>query len=244
MKTVAIRASATAIATLLASTAFAWNEGGGDQKEALGLAPDVLNGMEIFDSCAACHRSEGWGMEDGSSPQLAGQHRSVLIKQLTDIRSRKRGMPEGARCSSVLPDAITNVQDLADVAAYSEMLPMNPEWGKGPWGPETPEYAQGERIYKDNCSRCHGDAGMGNGEELLPRINGQHHEYLLRQLVLIRDGKRGNADRDMVKQIKGFTDEDMQLVINYVSWQQVPKDQLADFGTAEDRRIAGRGDRS
>ena len=32
----------------------------------------------------------------------------------------------------------------------------------------------------------------------------------------------------MAEQIKGFSDKDMQAVINYVSWQPVPKDQLAE----------------
>jgi hypothetical protein len=50
---------------------------------------------------------------------------------------------------------------------------------------------------------------------------------MVRQFEWIRDGKRRNANPDMVAQIKSFTDKDMQMVINYVSWHPVPKDQLA-----------------
>lgn len=51
---------------------------------------------------------------------------------------------------------------------------------------------------------------------------------MLRQFEWIRDGKRRNANLDMVEQIKGFTDKDMQAVISYVSWQPVPQEHLAE----------------
>jgi cytochrome c553 len=68
---------------------------------------------------------------------------------------------------------------------------------------------------------------MGDKEKYYPRINGQHYKYMLRQFEWIRDGKRRNANPDMVAQIKGFSDGDMKQVINYVSWHPVPPDQLA-----------------
>ncbi|RLW67438.1 MAG: cytochrome C, partial [gamma proteobacterium symbiont of Stewartia floridana] len=39
--------------------------------------------------------------------------------------------------------------------------------------------------------------------------------------------KRRNANPEMVEQIKNFSDKDMQMVINYVSRLQVPKELLA-----------------
>ena len=68
---------------------------------------------------------------------------------------------------------------------------------------------------------------MGDVEKFYPRINGQHYKYMLRQFEWIRDGKRRNANPEMVEQIKNFNDEDMQAVINYVSYIPVPADQLA-----------------
>jgi cytochrome c553 len=48
---------------------------------------------------------------------------------------------------------------------------------------------------------------------------------MLRQFEWIRDGKRRNANPEMVDQIKRFTDKDMQMVINWVSRIPVnPKD--------------------
>jgi cytochrome c553 len=50
---------------------------------------------------------------------------------------------------------------------------------------------------------------------------------MLRQFEWIRDGKRRNANPDMVKQIKGFSDKDMQMVINYTSRHLPPTADLA-----------------
>ena len=69
---------------------------------------------------------------------------------------------------------------------------------------------------------------MGNAEKFYPPINGQHYKYRLRQFEWIRDGKCRNANPDMVSQIKDFSDKDMQMAINYVSLQPVPKERLAE----------------
>ena len=106
-------------------------------------------------------------------------------------------------------------------------MPMDPEWGKGPYNELFPQYAHGKKLYEENCIKCHGETGMGDVEKFYPRINGQHYKYMLRQFEWIRDGKRRNANPDMVKQIEEFSDADMQNVINYASWIEVPKAQQA-----------------
>lgn len=219
-------AAATVFGLFLVHPAYAWNEGGGEQEEALSLTPDLENGMDVYEVCAACHLPEGWGMKEGTFPQLAGQHRGVLIKQLSDIRAKNRDNP--TMYPFALPASIGDAQALADVVAYIEKLPMNPDYGKGPWGPGTPEYEKGKQLYKDNCVECHGETGMGDVEKFYPRINGQHYNYMVRQFEWIRDGKRRNANPDMVKQIAEFSKDDMLQVINYVTHVPVPKEQLAE----------------
>jgi cytochrome c553 len=225
MKNTARQALAAAVSMLLSGSALAWNETGGEKDQAMHLKPNMENGMDVYEVCSACHLPEGWGLPDGTFPQLAGQHRSVLIKQLADIRALNRDNP--TMYPFALPEAIGDEQALADVTAYIEKLPMNPDHGKGPWGPDTPEFKAGEKLYADNCVQCHGDTGMGIEEKFYPRINGQHYNYMVRQFEWIRDGKRRNANPDMVKQIKEFSNDQMKLVISYVTWVPVPKDQLA-----------------
>lgn len=219
---------ASAIFTLgvvISFPSIAWNEGGGEQADAMKLTPDLENGMDVYEVCSACHFPEGWGTKDGTFPQLAGQHKEVLIKQLADIRARNRDNP--TMYPFALPESIGDAQALADVVAYIAKLPMNPDNGKGEWAEGTPEFEQGKKLYKDNCVKCHGDHGQGNKAKYYPRIDGQHYKYMLRQFEWIRDGKRRNANPDMVKQIKNFSDKDMKMVINYVSRIPVEKELLA-----------------
>ncbi|HBR99100.1 MAG TPA: cytochrome C [Gammaproteobacteria bacterium] len=206
-------------AVLLPVVAWAWNEGSEEQDEAMRLSPDLVNGKKVFEICTACHLPHGWGAEDGSFPLLAGQHRTVIIKQLADIRARNRDNPTMYPFS--LPDTIGGVQSIADVAAYIESLPARPENGKGPYAVGTAEYQMGKQLYQEHCVACHGEQGEGDSGLYYPKLNGQHYRYMLRQFEWIRDGKRRNANPAMEQQIRQFSDDEMKAVVNYVSYLPV-----------------------
>ncbi len=229
-----------------AGGALAWNEGGGEQDEALKILLDLKkrmpndpklkekvhkDGVAVYEVCSACHTTEGWGTKDGTFPQIAGQHDTVIIKQLADIRAGNRDNP--TMYPFALPKEIKNAAPevgggpyaIAVVAHYIYNLPMNPDNGKAPPGEANLE--RGKKLYEENCVRCHGAHGEGSEEKFYPRIQGQHYKYMLRQFEWIRDGKRRNANPDMVKQIKGFTDQDMKDVIGYTASIPVPRELLA-----------------
>ena len=191
---------------------------------ALQLTSNLENGKRVYKICAVCHAPEGWGLENGAYPQVAGQHNTVIIKQLADIRARNRDNPTMRPFTS--PSLLGGVQDLADVAAYIAQLPMTLENGKGPGH----DLELGKQLYQDNCTECHGDNGEGNREDHIPAIYGQHYRYLVRQFEWIKSGRRRNADAKMVKQIRGFRHQDVLAVMDYVSRLQPPAEKLAKEG--------------
>jgi cytochrome c553 len=189
-----------------------------ESEKAKGLVPDLKNGLEIYRDCAACHTPEGWGMTSGMVPQLAGQHRSVITKQLADIRAGYRTNRIMAPYASM--ESIGGAQAVADVSAYIDTLEISVQNGKG----SGDDLELGKRLYAENCVQCHGDRGQGDLEKRIPRIQSQHFGYLVTQFQLIRDGDRRNADPKMVEQIKDFDKREVDAVMDYVSRLEPPKE--------------------
>lgn len=192
--------------------------------EVLRLTPDVGNGRRVYLTCAVCHLPEGWGTADGTYPQIAGQLRTVIIKQLADFRAGNRDNPLMYPFS--VPSVLGGPQELADVAAYVAQLPMTPANGVGGGA----ALADGERIYREYCTDCHGDQGQGDEAKHIPAIAGQHFAYLLRQFEAIRTAARKNADSEMIKQVQNFTPEQEAAVLDYVARLRPPADKLAAEG--------------
>lgn len=193
-------------------------------EQALALSPDIANGLSIYRGCAMCHEPEGWGLTSGLVPQIAGQHRTVVIKQLADLRAGHRDSVVMIPYATV--EVVGGTQSVADVAGYVDTLEISTGTGKGPGD----NLELGEALYAEHCVRCHGAAGEGNAEEFVPRIQSQHYQYLVRQFEWIRDGKRRNANAEMVTQIANFEDVETQAVLDYVSRLEPPAELQAPAG--------------
>ncbi|OIP06542.1 MAG: cytochrome C [Betaproteobacteria bacterium CG2_30_59_46] len=200
----------------IASKGYVWNEQAGEKIEALKLRGDSVRGKDAYEVCGACHLPSGSGRPDGTFPQLAGQHATVIIKQIADIRGGLRDNP------TMYPFAVTlsNAQELADVATYIQTLCIPREHGMGSKNPAILKH--GEELYKKECTTCHGVTGAGDKAKFYPVLAGQHYKYMLRQVTDIRDGKRRNANPDMVKIVKKYSDHDLDSVVTYMSTLTMP----------------------
>ena len=149
------------------SKGYEWNEMIREEVEALALEGDVVYGENAYEVCGACHLPNGAGRPDGTFPQLAGQHRTVIIKQIADIREGRRDNPIMYPFARTLTDS----QELADVAAYIETLPIPTDNGKG----TGTNLELGEMLYKRDCVKCHQDQGQGDAAQFYPVLAGQHY---------------------------------------------------------------------
>ena len=152
-----------------------------------------------------------WGKKDGSFPVIAGQHRNVLIKQLSDIRAKNRENPTMYPFTD--PKSIGGAQAIADVTAYIASMDKPHDIGVG----DGQQLALGKAIFQQRCMVCHGAQAQGNNDAFFPRLSGQHHAYLLRQLKWIRDGYRKNSNPQMVSEVKNLSDTDLDAIADYLS---------------------------
>lgn len=189
----------------------------------LHFTPDVENGERVYEICASCHLPDGWGNRDGVYPQLAGQHATVLMQQLLDIREGRRDNP--AMYPFVQERSIGGYQNLADVVAYISTLPMTPFNGQGEWGIASQEYQLGEQVFVQKCAACHGERAEGNSDAKYPRLQGQHYAYLIQQARLITSHQR-IVNPAMTTAITSLSAIETAAVMNYISRIEVPEEDL------------------
>ena len=204
-----------------------WMVKGGEREKALELKPDLKHGKDVFEVCSACHMPEGWGRADGTFPELAGQHRTVLIKQLTDIREGNRDNP------TMYPFALTSEiggdQSVADVTAYIANLPMNPDNGVGP---ATADLAHRRASCSSRQLRAlpWRQTARATRRNIIRASRASITNISCASSSGSRQGKRRNANPDMIAQIKNFSDKDMVDVLSYVAQLKPPKDMLGPNG--------------
>ena len=200
----------------IGSPGYVWNAPEEEKIDALSLKGDIHNGKEIFEVCSACHLPSGAGRPDGTYPQLAGQHATVLIKEIADIRAGLRDNKPMYPFTVALSDP----QELADVAAYIQTLCIPRDHGRGTG--DVRLLARGRNLYRNDCTSCHGANGQGDSGNFYPVLAGQHFRYLLRQATAIRDGKRRNANPEMVRVVKKYSNRDLDAVVEYMSSLSMP----------------------
>ena len=68
---------------------------------------------------------------------------------------------------------------------------------------------------KFNCTQCHGPKLLG--QQQMPRLAGQHFEYLRAQLRAFKAGKRGEMDGNMSAAAQPLADQDIDVLADYLA---------------------------
>lgn len=179
-------------------------------------AADLTRAVEIVEGkCFICHGAEG----ESSSPvfpRLAGQHASYVERQLADYRSGKRKNDTmQAMAADLTPE------EMKLLGMYFESKPARAH------AVADPELAQVGRFVfiRGNpftgvaaCADCHGAAG--HGTDKLPRLGGQHAQYVENQLKAFSKRERTNDNAVMHTIASKLTELELKAVAAYISGLQ------------------------
>lgn len=180
-------------------------------EEAMHVRPHIDHGTEIFETCAACHGTDGWGASDGSVPAIAGQSAPVLIKQVIEFRYDARHSIRMQHFTD--RHHLTTAQDLADVAGYIATLPPR----QPPPRDRSAQTGQGAGLYASFCASCHGRNAEGNPRMRVPRLAAQHPEYLGEQLHDAAEGRRPSMGRDHARLLGHLSRSDIDALVEYLA---------------------------
>jgi cytochrome c553 len=178
----------------------------------LAIKPDAERGAGLFETCAACHGSDGVGAPEGTVPRIAGQHYRVLAEQIVDFRHGKRWdfRMEGVASSH---QAIPALRDIADVAWYTSRLDRGGTRGIG----DGTQLELGARLYAQHCAGCHGQEAEGDDKRAIPRLAGQHAGYLSRQIYDAVDGRRPRLAKSHGRAFAPLAFDEVRGLSDYLS---------------------------
>ncbi|WP_096476219.1 c-type cytochrome [Burkholderia stabilis] len=142
--------------------------------------------------CSGCH-GVGGRSESPMFPKLNAQTPEYIEAQLNGFRNHARG-ENTARDYMWGMAALLDTTAIKSLADYFSRQPAT----RGAAG-DAGLMATGHEIYERGvpdkgvpaCASCHG--AEAQGAATIPRLAGQHREYLLHQIEVFRNGTRGNA---------------------------------------------------
>jgi cytochrome c553 len=156
--------------------------------------------------CATCHGEKGIPI-DKAYPIIWGQHQGYLYLQLRDFKS-------GARKNEFMQPVVAelNRDDLMALAEY---------FSKKTW----PDLRQKTASDADTaianrvnvsiaCTGCH--LGQYQGDATVPRLAGQSHDYLLKEMKAFRTRERGN-NPGMTDLMKATAEADLAPEANFLA---------------------------
>ncbi|AMX01232.1 c-type cytochrome [Microbulbifer thermotolerans] len=189
-------------------------------------AGDPAAGKAKATACAACHGADGNSLAP-AFPKIAGLGEKYLAKQLMDIKSGARQVPQ---MIGQLDNF--NEQDLQDLAAYFASQPVQLSGSKAISvtlnnGESVDGLMLGRELFRAGnpetgvpaCMGCHSPTGKGNAPAGYPRLSGQYAEYVETQLKAFRAGTRTNdGDTRVMRSVaKQLSDAEITALANYVA---------------------------
>jgi len=156
--------------------------------------------------CVACHGPNGNSIL-ALNPILAGQTSRYLYLQLRDFQEGRRSDPQ---MSPMVKDlSRDDMRELADYFAAQKPAPQNFK--------SDPQKVKLGRAKAEEtlCTMCH--LGGFAGQNEIPRVAGQHYDYVVKQLRDFKDKRRTNDAGNMTSVSRTLSDTDIENLGHFLA---------------------------
>ena len=162
---------------------------------------------QLNEVCMPCHGSNGNPLTQ-IYPRLAGQPAGYVAKQLTDFASGQRANP------TMTPLATSfSADEINQLATYFAAQKVTPNTT---FTPDPERLKKGEALVTTaKCAACHGAGLIGQAE--FPRLAGQGHDYLVKQLNNFKSGARKDTNGVMAAVAATLSDDDIENMAHYLA---------------------------
>ena len=174
------------------------------------------SGLKPWENCALCHSLDGVSRM-AKFPKLAGQMPAYIEKQIWDFRAAKR-TNDGEQMQGMA--GLIAEKDIPVVARYFADLPPPPPADPPPDG----DRKAGRALYLTGdavrglpaCASCHGKDNAATAGA--PRLEAQHADYVVKQLMDFRSGDRANDPGGVMAGVAAkLSDADIRAVGGYLA---------------------------
>lgn len=185
---------------LWACALFALHPLGASAQPAAGAMPAKAQ------ACVACHGPEGKSTQ-GQYPILAGQTARYLYLQLRDFQEKRRSDPQ----MSPMVEGLTR-DDLRELADYFARQKPPPQ----PFKADAEKARLGKAKADETlCTMCH--LGGFAGQNEIPRVAGQHYDYIVKQLSDFKARRRTNDAGNMTAVSATLNERDIENLAHYLT---------------------------
>jgi cytochrome c553 len=169
-------------------------------------AIDIEAGKKKAEACIPCHGANG-NSAVPTFPVLAGQSARYIYLQLKDFK-------EGARKNPMMTPMAANLskEDMQDVAAYfADQQPLRIKFNADPERVKL-GFAKSQEVL---CTMCH--LGGMKGQNEIPKLAGQHYDYIFKQLTDFKARNRTNDAGNMAAVSQTLSDDDIINISHYIA---------------------------